>query len=64
ELTYQFMSMFNTPRLADPLDAVASLLGAGELEIEVAATYGLAEVANAHEDVMADSFLGKLVVTP
>ncbi|WP_049936633.1 NADPH:quinone reductase [Haloplanus natans] len=64
DLTYQFMSMFNTPRLADPLDAVAYLLGEGELEIEVAPTYDLEEVADAHEDVMADSFLGKLVVTP
>jgi len=64
DLTYQFMSMFNTPRLADPLERVAYLLGEGELEIEVAPTYGLEEVADAHEDVMADSFLGKLVVTP
>jgi len=64
DLTYQFMSMFNTPRLADPLERVASLLGEGDLEIEVAPTYKLDEVATAHEDVMADSFLGKLVVTP
>jgi NADPH:quinone reductase-like Zn-dependent oxidoreductase len=64
DLTYQFMSMFNTPVLADPLERVASLLGEGDLEIEVAPTYDLEEVAAAHEDVMADSFLGKLVVTP
>ena len=64
DLTYQFMSMFNTPRLRDPLERVAYLLGEGELEIDVARTYDLDEVAAAHEDVMADSFLGKLVVTP
>jgi NADPH2:quinone reductase len=64
DLTYQFMSMFNTPVLADPLERVAHLLGEGELDIEVARTYDLDEVPAAHEDVMADSFLGKLVVTP
>jgi NADPH:quinone reductase-like Zn-dependent oxidoreductase len=64
DLTCQFMSMFNTPVLADPLGRVAHLLGDGRLDIEVARTYDLAEVAAAHEDVMADSFLGKLVVTP
>jgi NADPH:quinone reductase-like Zn-dependent oxidoreductase len=64
DLTYRFMSMFNTPRLADPLDAVGSLLADGDLRIEVARTYGLEEVATAQTDVLADSFLGKLVVTP
>ncbi|WP_338739631.1 NADPH:quinone reductase [Haloplanus salilacus] len=63
ELTYQFMSMFNTPTLARPLERVAHLLGEGDLTIEVARTYDLDEVADAHRDVMADSFLGKLVVT-
>mgnify|MGYP000300741532 CR=1 FL=1 len=64
DLTYQFMSMFNTPDLSGPLERVASLMGTGDLEIEVARTYDLDEVAVAHDDVMADSFLGKLVVTP
>jgi NADPH:quinone reductase-like Zn-dependent oxidoreductase len=64
DLTYQFMSMFNTPVLADPLERVAHLMATGDLEIEVARTYDLDEVAEAHEDVMADSFLGKLVVRP
>jgi NADPH:quinone reductase-like Zn-dependent oxidoreductase len=64
ELTYQFMSMFNTPTLARPLERVAHLLGEGDLTVEVARTYDLEEVADAHRDVMADSFLGKLVVTP
>jgi len=64
DLTYQFMSMFNTPDLSEPLGRIAHLLGEGEIGIEVARTYDLDEVAAAHEDVMADSFLGKLVVTP
>jgi len=64
DLTYQFMSMFNTPDLSDPLGRVAHLMGTGDIDIEVARTYDLDEVAAAHEDVMADSFLGKLVVTP
>jgi NADPH2:quinone reductase len=64
ELTYQFMSMFNTPILARPLERVAHLLDGGDLTIDVARTYGLDGVADAHRDVLADSFLGKLVVTP
>jgi NADPH:quinone reductase-like Zn-dependent oxidoreductase len=64
DLTYQFMSMFNTPDLSDPLGRIAHLMGTGDIDIEVARTYDLDEVAAAHEDVMADSFLGKLVVTP
>ncbi|SDZ78063.1 NADPH:quinone reductase [Haloplanus vescus] len=64
DLTFQFMSMFNTPDLSDPLGRVAHLLGEGDIDISVARTYDLDEVADAHEDVLADSFLGKLVVTP
>jgi NADPH:quinone reductase-like Zn-dependent oxidoreductase len=56
--------MFNTPRLADPLERVAYLMETGDLEIDVARTYDLEEAADAQRDVMADSFLGKLVVTP
>ncbi|WP_248896639.1 NADPH:quinone reductase [Haloplanus halobius] len=64
ELSYQFMSMFNTPALARPLERVAHLLGEGDIEIAVDRTYDLDEVADAHRDVMEESFLGKLVVTP
>ncbi|MFB6303074.1 MAG: zinc-binding dehydrogenase [Haloferacaceae archaeon] len=64
DLCYRFTSMFNTPELAVPLERVARLLGDGDLTVEVARTYDLDEVAAAHRDVMADSFLGKLVVTP
>jgi NADPH:quinone reductase-like Zn-dependent oxidoreductase len=64
DVSYQFMSMFNTPRLADPLAGVAYLMGQGDLDIEVARTYDLDEAATAQVDVMNDSFLGKLVITP
>jgi NADPH:quinone reductase-like Zn-dependent oxidoreductase len=64
DLTVQFMSMFNTPVLGRPLERIARLLGEGALEIEVARTYDLDEVGDAQRDVLADSFLGKLVVTP
>ena len=40
------------------------LMDAGALEVEVARRYDLEEAAAAHRDVIADSFLGKLVVEP
>ena len=64
DVSYQFMSMFNTPRLADPLERVAYLMGEGDIEIDVARTYDLDEAADAQRDVMEESFLGKLVITP
>jgi NADPH:quinone reductase-like Zn-dependent oxidoreductase len=64
DVRYQFMSMFNTPRLAEPLASVAYLMGEGDVEIEVARTYDLDEAAAAQRDVMTESFLGKLVITP
>jgi 2-desacetyl-2-hydroxyethyl bacteriochlorophyllide A dehydrogenase len=64
DLNVQFMSMFNTPDLSVPLEKVARLIGEGELSVEVARTYDLSEVGEAHRAVMEDSFFGKLVVTP
>jgi NADPH2:quinone reductase len=64
DVSYQFMSMFNTPDLRVPLRGVAHLMDAGELEIELARSYELDEIAEAHRAVMEDSFLGKLVVEP
>ncbi|MGB9965618.1 NADPH:quinone reductase [Halobacterium hubeiense] len=64
DVTYQFMSMFNTPDLRVPLRGVAHLMETGELSIEVAETYDLEEAADAQRDVLTESFLGKLVVTP
>jgi NADPH:quinone reductase-like Zn-dependent oxidoreductase len=64
DVSYQFMSMFNTPDLRVPLRGVAHLMDAGELSIDVARTYDLADAPEAQRAVMEDSFLGKLVVEP
>jgi len=64
DLSVQFMSMFNTPRLADPLGLIAALLGEGDLGIEIAETYSLEDAAVAQEAVLEESFLGKLAITP
>ncbi|WP_339103522.1 NADPH:quinone reductase [Haloterrigena salinisoli] len=64
DVSYQFMSMFNTPDLRVPLRGVAHLMASGELSIELARTYDLEEASQAQRDVMTDSFLGKLVLEP
>jgi len=64
DVSYQFMSMFNTPDLRVPLRGVAHLMGEGRLSIEIARSYDLSEAANAQRAVMEDSFLGKLVIEP
>jgi NADPH:quinone reductase len=64
DVSYQFMSMFNTPDLRVPLRGVAHLMDAGRLSIEIAETYDLEEAAQAQRDVLDGSFLGKLVIVP
>jgi NADPH:quinone reductase-like Zn-dependent oxidoreductase len=64
DVSYQFMSMFNTPDLRDPLRGVAHLMDTGRLSVAVARTYDLAEAAEAQRAVVEDSFPGKLVVKP
>ena len=64
DVQFTFVSMFNTPRLADPLARVIRLLADGDLSVSVARTYGLDEVGAAHRAVLSDSFLGKLAVVP
>jgi len=64
DVSYQFMSMFNTPDLRIPLRGVAHLMDAGALSIELARTYDLDEAGEAQRAVMEDSFLGKLVLVP
>jgi NADPH:quinone reductase-like Zn-dependent oxidoreductase len=59
---YTFMSLFNTPNLHEVLSGVSYLMETGALEIEVAHSYALEEAAAAQRAVMADSFLGKLVI--
>ncbi|MGQ3413209.1 NADPH:quinone reductase [Natrinema sp. LN54] len=64
DVSYQFMSMFNTPDLRVPLRGVAHLMNVGNLSIDVARSYDLEEAAAAQRAVMNDSFLGKLVIEP
>ncbi|MFW5974333.1 MAG: NADPH:quinone reductase [Natrialbaceae archaeon] len=64
DLSLTLMSMFNTPDFREPLSALAALMERGDLEIQVAGTYGLDEAAEAQRAVLEDSFLGKLVITP
>ena len=64
DVSYQLMSVFNTPDLRVPLRGIAHLMEADALEVEVARSYGLDEAADAQRDVMSDSFLGKLVIEP
>jgi NADPH:quinone reductase-like Zn-dependent oxidoreductase len=64
DVSYQFMSMFNTPDLRVPLRGVAHLMETGALSIDVARRYDLEEAADAQRAVMDESFLGKLVIEP
>ncbi|ELY64557.1 NADPH:quinone reductase [Natrinema versiforme] len=64
DVSYQFMSMFNTPDLRVPLRGVAHLMNVGNLSIDVAQSYDLEEAPEAQRAVMNDSFLGKLVIEP
>lgn len=63
-LTVHHVSMFNTPDIGGVLERLARLYERGDIEPVVAQTYDLEGVADAQEDVLAESFLGKLVVTP
>ncbi|GAB7017782.1 NADPH:quinone reductase [Halostagnicola bangensis] len=64
ELRIHLISMFNTPDISAVLRRVAKLLSAGKLSAEIARTYDLEDLDSAHEDVLSESFFGKLVVTP
>ncbi len=64
DVSYHFMSMFNTPDLSVPLRRLAALARAGDFEVDVARTYSLDEAPEAQRVVMEESFLGKLVLAP
>jgi NADPH2:quinone reductase len=64
DVSYQFMSMFNTPDFRVPLRRLAYLMSEDELTIDVAREYGLDEASEAQRAVLEDSFLGKLVLVP
>jgi len=63
-LSVHHVSMFNTPEFGAVLSRLATLMADDELTPVVARRYDLDEVPSAHDDVLNDSFLGKLVVTP
>jgi NADPH2:quinone reductase len=63
-LSVHHVSMFNTPEFGAVLGRLGTLVADGELLPVVARRYGLAEVADAQEAVMTESFFGKLVVEP
>ncbi|MFP8952401.1 NADPH:quinone reductase [Natrialbaceae archaeon A-arb3/5] len=64
DVTYTFISMFNTPDLRVPLRGIAHLMETGALSIELARRYGLDDAGEAQRAVMADSVLGKLILEP
>ncbi|MBZ6496219.1 NADPH:quinone reductase [Natrinema longum] len=63
DVSYQFMSVFNTPDLRVPLRGIGYLM-TDAVSIDIARTYDLEEAADAQRAVMDDSFLGKLVIEP
>ena len=64
DLQLTMMTMFNTPDFRVPLEKIAYLMGDGDIEIRVADTYNLEDAAAAQQDVMGESFLGKLLIKP
>jgi NADPH2:quinone reductase len=64
DLRVQAMSMFNTSDTGMVLSRLGTLMEAGQVVPEVHRIYDLAATAEAHRDVLQESFLGKLVVTP
>ncbi|MDX1748470.1 MAG: zinc-binding dehydrogenase, partial [Halobacteriales archaeon] len=64
DVRFQFMSMFNMPDLRVGLRGVADLMADGALDIVIDRSYDLEAAGSAQRDVMAESFLGKLVIIP
>lgn len=69
-LSLHMMNMSNlascsdTRRLSGPLSSVVGLLARGALDPRIHRRYELDEAAEMHRVILADSFIGKLVVTP
>lgn len=68
-LSLHMMNMSNlasrpeAPRIAEPLSSVLGLVARGALEPRIHRRYELEEIAEMHRAILADSFVGKLVVT-
>ncbi|WIV66968.1 NADPH:quinone reductase [Natrialbaceae archaeon AArc-T1-2] len=63
-LSVHHVSMFNTPDIGAVLGRLVRLYERGDVEPVVSRTYDLEAVAAAQEDVVTESYLGKLVVVP
>lgn len=63
-LSLLHLALITIEDVSEPLERLVPLLEQGDLQPSVARTYGLDEVADAHRDVLEESFLGKLVVVP
>jgi len=64
EVALRALRMDNHPVRTPVLERLGRLLRRGDLTGIVAETYDLDEVAQAHRDVLAGGYVGKLVVTP
>jgi len=64
EVTLRALRMDNHPVRTPVLERLGRLLRRGDLTSVVADTYDLDEVAQAHRDVLAGGYVGKLVVKP
>lgn len=64
DVSFQFMSMFNTPDFRVALSGVAELMRTGALDISLHQTFDLDDAADAQRSVMNESFLGKLALRP
>ncbi|MFP4218688.1 MAG: NADPH:quinone reductase [Salinarchaeum sp.] len=64
DVSYHFMSMFNTPDLRDPLGGVAQFMATDRLSVHIADSYPLDAAATAQQAVLKESYLGKLAISP
>lgn len=64
DITYQFMSMYNTPYKSRVLSRLATLADRKSVMPTIHRHYDLADAADAQQDVLEESFLGKLVLEP
>jgi NADPH:quinone reductase-like Zn-dependent oxidoreductase len=64
EISLRGLRMDNHPVRAPTLNRLARLMKRGDLSAVVADTYDLEEASQAHRDMAAGGYVGKLVVTP
>ncbi|MCU4925980.1 zinc-binding dehydrogenase [Halobacteria archaeon AArc-dxtr1] len=64
DVSYHFMSMFNTPDLRVPLRGIAHLLETGAIEIRTARSDDLDAADAAQSAVLSESLFGKVVLEP